>query len=506
MDPRPSTRTKPVEVACDPLGIGGAVPHMVGIGGCGMSALAKLLASSGVPVRGTDMGATPVTDSLTRAGIEVGFEQTAGALGDDADVVIASAAVGADHAEVVAARDRGIPVLSYAQALGRCQAGRTGVSVAGTHGKSTTSAMLGCALTDAGIDPAVIVGATCAQLSRGALTEPGEKTGFRLGSPTIQNGEWGGRPGVLLAEACEYNRSFHHHRPTVASIGVIEPDHLDIYSSLDEIVEAFRGFAQLVPDEADGGRLLIAHEGAHRTQVAAGLTCRVETIGFSPAADYVIGFDPSTRRVSVSHEGAELGAWVNTMAGEHNATNAATAFALGVILGADPQLLGASLGAFGGLDRRLQMIGEADGVRVYDDYGHHPTEIARTLEAVRQSDDPAERGGRLITVFQPHQHSRTRFLMEEFATSFEQADIVIVPDIYFVRDTQAERHKVSAADLVDRLRSRGVRAMHLYPFDAIVEQLSTLARPGDVVLVMGAGPVWKVAHGFLGAHAGAVVS
>ncbi len=499
MDPHTQTQLRPraTEVPCDPMGIGGTRPHLVGIGGCGMSALARLLAASGVPVRGTDMAPTPVTDALAACGIAVGFDQSAGVLDQDADVLIASAAVGQDHPEVAAAHDRGLPVLSYAEALGRLQAGRTGVSIAGTHGKSTTTAMLGCALTDAGIDPAVIVGATCAQLESGSLAPAGDRTGFRLGSTTIRSGAWSGKPGALLAEACEYNRSFHNHRPTVASIGVIEPDHLDIYGSLDEIVEAFRGFARLVPDEADGGRLLIAHEGAQRTHVAAGLACRVETIGFSPAADYSVGFDPSSRRVSVSHHGRELGSWINRMPGEHNATNAATAFALGVILGADAGKLSASLGAFAGLDRRFQLLGDVRGVRVYDDYGHHPTEIARTLEAVRQSDDPAERGGKLITVFQPHQHSRTRFLLEEFATSFEQADVVIVPDIYFVRDSQAERHKVSAADLVDRLRTRGVRAMHLYPFDAIVEHLQTIASPGDVVLVMGAGPVWKVGHEFV---------
>lgn len=190
------------------------------------------------------------------------------------------------------------------------------------------------------------------------------------------------------------------------------------------------------------------------------------------------------------------------MAGEHNAVNAATAAAVAMILGSDPARVITSLERFGGLDRRMQMLGERampDGgrVRVYDDYGHHPTEIDATLRALRQAERPEEQGGRLICVFQPHQHSRTRFLMEEFATSFEQADVVIVPQIYFVRDQQTEKHKVSSADLVDRLRSRGVRAMHLHPFGAIVEQLENLCRGGDLLVVMGAGPVWQVGRGFL---------
>jgi UDP-N-acetylmuramate--alanine ligase len=188
--------------------------------------------------------------------------------------------------------------------------------------------------------------------------------------------------------------------------------------------------------------------------------------------------------------------------GAHNAVNAATAFVLATWLGADPDLLGKSLGAFKGIDRRMQFLGErpmrgGGVVRVYDDYGHHPTEIDSTLRALREAERPQERGGRLVCVFQPHQHSRTRHLMEEFASSFSQADIVIVPHIYFVRDSEEEQHKVTAGDLVDRLRDKGVRAMHLYPFEAIIEQLENVCRGGDLLVVMGAGPVWQVARGFL---------
>ncbi|MEM7622151.1 MAG: UDP-N-acetylmuramate dehydrogenase, partial [Planctomycetota bacterium] len=177
------------------------------------------------------------------------------------------------------------------------------------------------------------------------------------------------------------------------------------------------------------------------------------------------------------------------------------AAALAIGLGADPSTVGRSLSAFEGLARRMQRLGErpiGDGVvRVYDDYGHHPTELDTTIRAVRAHERTDDSAGRLIVVFQPHQHSRTRFLLEEFATSFAAADVVIVPHIYFVRDSEAEKQRVSSADLVDRLRARGVRAMHLYPFEAIVEQLENLCRPGDTLLVMGAGPVWNVAHDFL---------
>lgn len=478
--------------------VGGVRPYMLGIGGCGMSGLARVLSARGLSVRGSDSTPSTITDGLATAGIAVGFEESTETLPDDADVVIASAAIKPDHPQALEATRRGLTLHTYAEALGLTMAAHTGVAVAGTHGKSTTTAMLGCALTDAGLDPTVIVGATCSQLSHGSNAPAGQAVGFRVGSPGVPSGPLLARPGLLLAEACEFNRSFHNLRPTIASISSVEADHLDIYGSLDAIVEAFADFARLVPPASQGGKLIIAHEGAHRREITAGLTCAVETIGFNPGADWVISHDPANRRVTVRGPGVAERSWTMFMPGEHNAFNSAMAFAIGCSCGADPDRLAASFAAFRGLDRRLQFLGQRDGVRVYDDYGHHPTEIEATLRALRQSEDPRPAGGRLVCVFQPHQHSRTRFLMEEFATSFEHADIVIVPHIYFVRDSQAEKHKVSSADLVDRLRARGVRAMHLYPFEAIVEQLENVCRPGDLLVVMGAGPVWKVARGYLG--------
>ena len=544
---------------------------MIGIGGCGMSALGRMLLTRGATVSGSDMARSEATDTLSADGVAVSFDQQSGALSSGCDMVVASAAIKPDHPEVLAAESRGIGVLSYAEALGRCMLGRTGIAVAGTHGKSTTVAMLGAALVDAGLDPTVVVGATCRQLADGtgvcAPTGPvdtGPPTGFRLGADVIPTGELAGRPGLLAAEACEYNRSFHHLRPTVAAIGSVEADHLDVYGSLDAVIEAFADFARLLPAASDGGVLLIAHEGAHRREVTRGLACRVETIGFSPSAHWIVSYTQSSRRVTLTRGGMTVAEWVMAMPGEHNAMNAAVAGALAILVGADPARVAASLGAFMGLDRRAQYLGKRSVpggfVRVYDDYGHHPTEIEATLKALRQFENLPEMvvvverdetpepsplagkppvaplpgdtgkmpmpqetgkmpvpmedgngvgsggvrgggarggGGRLVCVFQPHQHSRTRFFLDEFASAFSSADVVIVPDIYFVRDSQEEKQKVSAADLVDRLRNRGVRAMHIYPFEAIVEQLGQVCRAGDLLVTMGAGPVWKVARGYL---------
>ncbi len=507
--------------------LAGKAVYLVGIGGCGMSGLARMMKSRGAIISGSDKEQSEATDALVADGVAVGLDQSRPWIPEVCDLVVATAACRDDHPQLAEARRRGVPVYLYAQALGRSMTGRTGVAIAGTHGKSTTTAMLGCALTDAGLEPTVIVGATSSQLGKGCLNaeiaedaEGKEKesnsaisvssafnpTGFRLGSMEIPTGALVGKPGILLAESCEFNRSFHNFRPTIASISSVEADHLDIYGSLDAVVQAFHEFAKLVPPAEQGGRLLIAHDGAHRREVTAGLNCTVETIGYSPESDWVVAYDPATRKVTVAHERGVVAAWVNMLPGAHNAMNAATALVLGLWLGGEADVLARSLGAFRGIDRRMQFLGErpmpgANGsggvVRVYDDYGHHPTEIDCTLRALRESERPQDKGGRLVCVFQPHQHSRTRHLMEEFASSFSQADIVIVPHIYFVRDSQEEKHKVTAGDLVDRLREKGVRAMHLYPFEAIVEQLENVCRGGDLLVVMGAGPVWQVARGFL---------
>jgi UDP-N-acetylmuramate--alanine ligase len=494
------------------LELAGKHVYLVGIGGCGMSGLARLLRARGAHVSGSDQSRSDVTEALERDRIGVGFDQSKAWLPDECDLVVASAAIKPDHPQMLEAERRGMPHLSYAEALGRCMVGRTGIAIAGTHGKSTTTAMLGCILAAAGLDPSVIVGANCPQLNSGAGA-----VGYRVGAQAVPAGPLKGQPGLLIAEACEFNRSFHNYRPRIAAITSVEADHLDVYGTLDAVVESFHEFAKLLPHAAErgsGGVLLIAHQDAHRREITAGLACEVQTIGFSPEADWLVRYDPATRhtellrRTESTH--IEVDRWITPLPGAHNAMNAATAAAIASMLGADPASVGGCLSSFRGLQRRSEFLGErrlagcpGPGVRVYDDYGHHPTEIDATLRALRDFEKPHDhdsgRRGRLICVFQPHQHSRTRFLLDEFATSFSSADIVIVAHIYFVRDSIIEKTKVCEADLVNKLRERGVQAMHLYPFEAIIEQLEIICRPGDLLVTMGAGPVDKVARGFLAA-------
>jgi UDP-N-acetylmuramate--alanine ligase len=462
--------------------------HFIGIGGCGMSGLALMLARRGAIVTGSDQSDGEAIRRLDAAGIPVRVGPAMQSLPEHTECVIFSAAIHGDHPEIRYANARSIPTMTYAEALGDAQLGSTAVSIAGTHGKSTTTAMTSWVGIRCGLDPSVIVGATCEQLGGGA----------RLGSNAIPVGELAGKPGVLVCEACEFNRSFHHHRPTIGLINNIEEDHLDYYSSLGEIIESFREFARILPSAAHGGKLLIAEDGAHRREVTAGLDCGVATFGFSPGADYQVFYDAAANRVGIMRDGYWVAQWTNRMPGSHNALNSAAAGIINHWLGADWEDIAQALSEFGGLDRRSQELGQrnigaGEPVRVFDDYGHHPTECEKTIRALRASEAPT----RLICVFEPHQHSRTRFLLDQFASCFAQASEVIVPHIYFVRDSEVEKTRVSAQDLVDRLEAKGTKSLHIGSFEGIVAYLEENCLPGDLVLTMGAGPVNRIAKDFL---------
>jgi UDP-N-acetylmuramate--alanine ligase len=441
--------------------------HFIGIGGSGMSGLARMLLDCGAVVSGSEPSPNPQTFDLTKHGARVSRDQLGELLGGDVDLVVRTAAVKDENPEYLAARRLGLRVVKYAELLGMIMQERFGVAVSGTHGKSTTSAMISYALIRCGADPSFVIGGTVPQLGGGS----------RSG---------GGKP--FVAEACEFDHSFHSLYPRVAVVTNIEEDHLDCYSGIEDIVASFRTFLRLIPQD---GLIIANGQDARVGQAVGGLATPVEWVGLDREATWstrTTGLQNGCATGMVLYKGKQVATLRMSVPGEHNLFNATAAVAACAACGIDPAQAADAIGKFTGVDRRMTEVGWYNGALVVDDYGHHPTEIRATLKALRERYTPA----RVFCVFQPHQHSRTRFLLNDFATSFCAADETIVPDIYFVRDSEAERSRVHADDLVSRVVSNGQKAKHLPEFESIVTYLKGAVGAGDLVVTMGAGNVWQI--------------
>jgi len=343
------------------------------------------------------------------------------------------------------------------------------VAVSGTHGKSTTTAMVAFILREAKLDPSFVIGANVDQLSGGSGV---------------------GTSKYFVAESCEYDRSFLNLHPQYAAILNVEEDHLDYYSSLDEILGAFTTFAsQLRP----GGTLIINGEDANIARIMKDLPeTRFETFGLEAKCDWRaenINFNTGCAQFDVYYKNSSLGTCTLQLPGRHNMYNALAATALAYHCGVAPADIFQALGQFQGAYRRLTLKGSLSQITILDDYAHHPTEIQASLKAARERYNPR----RLWCIFQPHQHSRTRFLLNDFAKSFTVADVVVVPDIYFVRDSEAECQLVNSGDMVARIAQNGGTACYLPRFDQILQYLKSQLAAGDLVITMGAGDIWKIA-------------
>ncbi len=388
--------TEPIEQLC---------VHLIGIGGAGMSGLAGMLLKRGSRISGSDRAASIELVRLAERGALVTTRQEADSIPADTNLVVASAAIPADHPELLAARERGLPVIKYAQLLGHLMRCYDGIAVSGTHGKSTTAAWLSYVLKQAGLDPSFVIGARVPQLDGGSGVGDGPH---------------------FVAEACEYDRSFHHLAPRRAAILNIEEDHLDCYADLAAIRRSFAEFAGLI---GVGGLLVYNHDDSGCREIAAQVGCRTCSFGSAAEADWRVVDVAVEEGLCVGDfefRGERLGRLRLGLPGRHNLENALAVAALAHDCGVPWGAIASGLSGFGGAERRLQLRGEIGGVRVLDDYAHHPTEIRVTLDAARRRYQP----GCLWCVFQPHQHSRTRFLLDDFARSFAQADRVVVPDIY----------------------------------------------------------------------------
>ena len=458
--------------------------HLIGAGGIGMSGLAKVLLRNKAIIVGSDQMESPAVDALRKIGADIRIGHNPENLTAETQAVVISAAVKESNPELILARNRGCKVYKYAEMLGELMKGYEAIAVSGTHGKSTTGGWLVYCLKKLGVDLNFVIGADITQV--GASAASGDSKFF-------------------VAEACEYDRSFLNISPKIACILNIEQDHLDYYKDEEEIVEAFRQFALGIRPK---GTLIANGEDQNVAKIIIDQTfaankidtgddyIRCETFGFDVNCNFSaqdLRLENGLYRFDIYHNGSLLGAARISLPGSHNVLNALAVVAVAVNAGFPPEQIIEILPHFNGVDRRLTLKGRFAQITVLDDYAHHPTEIRASLKACRQRYQPK----RIWCVFQPHQYSRTRFLLKDFAESFKLADVTIVPEIYFVRDSEEAKKDVNSQILVDRIRENGTEAMFIDGFGAICDYLSKNVATGDMVITMGAGDVWKVADEYI---------
>jgi UDP-N-acetylmuramate--alanine ligase len=445
--------------------------HFVGIGGIGMSGIAELLLNLGYTVSGSDLRESAITRRLASLGgrIHIGHQ---GEWIKGADVVVTSTAVKADNPEVLAASQAQVPVIRRAEMLAELmRLKRFGIAVAGSHGKTTTTSMVGWVLAQAGLDPTVVIGGQVNSLGTNAKLGQGE---------------------FLVAEADESDGSFLHLSPVVEVVTNIDLEHLDYYRDIDQIKEVFLEFINKIPFY---GAAVICLDDPDVADLLPLIKKRLITYGMSAQAQIrardIVTVGLSTR-FEVYQGGEHLGQIVLPLAGIHNVYNTLAAVGVGLELDIPFAVIAEAMASFSGVQRRLQIKGEGHGITVVDDYGHHPTEIRATLSAMRA----AWPNRRLVVFFQPHRYSRTHGLMREFSTAFYEADILYVTEIYPAGE--APIPGVTSATLVDSIQAHGHKQAYMAPtLEQIAAVAMTIIKPGDVVLTLGAGSIYRAGEQIL---------
>src|ERR1700724_741701 len=439
--------------------------HFVGIGGIGMSGIAEVLLNLGYEISGSDLKLSPTTERLAKLGARI-REGHAPANVTGAKAVVVSSAVDANNPEVLEARRLKIPVIPRGELLAELMRLKDGIAVAGSHGKTTTTSMIASVLSVAGLDPTVVVGGKVASMGG---------SNARVGHSDF-----------LVVESDESDGSFLKLSPILAVVTNIDREHLDHYSSIDEIRAAFLEFIQKVPFY---GAAILCLDDENVQQILPAVNRRSITYGRSHQAVLSIpeaDCGPFESFFSVRMRGHDLGRFHLHVPGVHNVLNATAAIAVGLELEIKLDAIREGIAAFTGVDRRFQIRGEARGVTVIDDYGHHPTEIRATLAAAQLCNFH-----RIHAVFQPHRYTRTQHLMDEFAKSFHQADVVYVLDIYAASEQPLQG--ITGQALADRIRDFGHRCVE---YTGTIEQTAVLVaekvRDQDLVLTLGAGNVWQV--------------
>jgi UDP-N-acetylmuramate--alanine ligase len=438
--------------------------HFVGIGGSGMCGIAEVLLNLGYRVTGSDLVYSETIKRLETLGgkVYIGHDMVHV---EGAQVVVVSSAVSPQNVEVQAAKASLIPVIPRAEMLAELMRLKYGIAVAGAHGKTTTTSMVAAVLAHGGLDPTVVIGGKLNQFGSNAKLGQGE---------------------FLVAEADESDGSFLKLSPTIAVVTNIDREHLDFYGDIEKIKSAFLQFVNKVPFY---GTVVVCLDQPYVQEILPRIEKRYITYGMTVQADVMARMGESKgwkTQFSVCVKGRDLGLFEIHVPGMHNVYNALAAIAVGLELDQDVEKVRQALSEFGGVERRFQLRGEKRGIIVVDDYGHHPTEIKATLTAAKGGWK-----GRLIVLFQPHRYTRTRDLMEEFATAFYQADVLFLTDVYSAGEQPIP--EVGSVQLFEKLKAYGHKEVFYIPQkEKIVSQILPILRPGDLVMTLGAGDIWKV--------------
>jgi UDP-N-acetylmuramate--alanine ligase len=448
--------------------------HFVGIGGIGMSGIAEVLLNLGYQISGSDLKVSPVTERLGALGA-VTFAGHSATNIAGADVVVTSSAIPLDNPEITEARRLHVPVIQRAEMLAELMRLKYGIAIAGMHGKTTTTSMVAAVLAAGGLDPTVVVGGRVGALGSNA----------RLG-----------KSQYLVAEADESDRSFLKLSPILAVVTNLDREHMDCYRDMRDVRRTFLEFMERIPFY---GVVVACNDDPSLRRMLPRVHRRVTTYGVTPGSDFLIRLHPSSSRQArvagdhgartgfgVLYKARDLGEFTLHVPGTHNILNATAAIAVGTALDISPDQMRSALDGFRGVDRRFQFKGEAGGVTVIDDYGHHPTEIRATLQAARECGF-----GRVHVLFQPHRFTRTRDLWDDFATAFAEADAVCLLDIYPASERPIAG--VTAEVLAARMNAVGTSATYAPSFSEAVAWAAAQARPGDMILTLGAGSVSQLA-------------
>jgi len=442
--------------------------HFVGIGGIGMSGIAEILLNEGFDVSGSDIAKSENTDYLEKLGIKIYIGHNEKNI-EGAEVVVYSSAVNPnENPETIAASQKNIPLLRRAEMLAEVSRLKYNIAISGTHGKTTTTSMIGLILIKAGLDPTVIVG--------GRLRDFGG-TNARLGK-----GEW------TVVEADEFDRSFLQLFPTIAVVNNIEAEHLDIYKDMNDLTETFAQFANKVPFY---GFIALGIDDPGVKSIYAKVNKKIRTYGFSRNCDVRaerIIYENRQVRAIIFENNVELGEVTINVPGEHNLTNAMAAITVARGLNIEFEVINSALQEFKGVFRRFDIKGEKDGVLYVDDYAHHPTEVKAVLKAARNSWNR-----RIVAAFQPHTYTRTMHLHEQFAASFDDADVIIITDVYPAREQPIEG--ITGKLIADGAMKYGHKnVLYIPTLDELRRQLSDILKDGDVFITIGAGNICNLSQ------------